>query len=387
MDDDRGQPVRRHRAGRSRADAREATGQLKQEDRPWERRGSRRSTCPTSACPRSVRRCRRDRYAERLAALRERADAAGFDRLVVYADREHSANLAFLSGFDPRFEEAMLVVGPAGDPLILVGNECYGMAGASPLAMRREHFQDFSLPSQPRDRSRPLRDILAGEGIGPGSRVGVLGWKTYADPARIEIPAFIVDELRGLVGGTRLGPQRERPAHRSRRRPADHQRRRPAGGVRARLVPDLRRPAAAVRRPRARDDRGRGGPAAALERDAAVVPPDADRRPAGGARPAEPRRPADRARRAVHGRVRDLGRAHLPRRLAGRGRRRAAGGRPRLRRPPRRARTSRPSPSGTAPCTSARSAARSRRSSTAGWATRSSASGSTRATSSTSTSG
>ena len=28
-------------------------------------------------------------YAGRLAALRERADAAGFERLVVYADREH----------------------------------------------------------------------------------------------------------------------------------------------------------------------------------------------------------------------------------------------------------------------------------------------------------
>ena len=85
-----------------------------------------------------------------------------------------------------------------------MGNECYGMAGAAPLPMRRERFQDFSLPSQPRDRSRPLRDILAGEGIGPGTRVGVLGWKSYADPARIEIPAFIVDELRGLVGGLGL---------------------------------------------------------------------------------------------------------------------------------------------------------------------------------------
>ena len=36
---------------------------------------------------------------------------AGYDRLVVYADREHSANLSFLTGFDPRFEEALLVVG------------------------------------------------------------------------------------------------------------------------------------------------------------------------------------------------------------------------------------------------------------------------------------
>jgi hypothetical protein len=141
-------------------------------------------------------------YPERLAAFRARADAAGYDRLVVYADREHSANLAFLTGFDPRFEEAMLIVGSDGDPLVLVGNECYGMAGAAPLSMRRERFQDFSLPSQPRDRSRPLREILAGEGISAGSRVGVLGWKTYADPERIEVPAFIADELRSLVGGS-----------------------------------------------------------------------------------------------------------------------------------------------------------------------------------------
>jgi hypothetical protein len=41
-------------------------------------------------------------YAARVAALRERAADRGYDRLVVYADREHSANLAYLSGFDPR---------------------------------------------------------------------------------------------------------------------------------------------------------------------------------------------------------------------------------------------------------------------------------------------
>src|SRR5215831_4778962 len=128
------------------------------------------------------------RYAERIAALRERADARGLDRLVVYADREHSANLSFLTGFDPRFEEALLLVnvggsGVADDPLILVGNENWGTAGAAPLPMRRERFQDFSLPSQPRDRSRPLAEILAEAGIGKGTRVGVLGWKTYADRA------------------------------------------------------------------------------------------------------------------------------------------------------------------------------------------------------------
>ena len=74
------------------------------------------------------------------------------------------------------------------------------MAAAAPLPMRTVLFQEFSLPGQPRDRSRPLGEILAAEGIGKGSRVGVVGWKTYASRETIEAPAFIVDELRRLTG-------------------------------------------------------------------------------------------------------------------------------------------------------------------------------------------
>ena len=139
------------------------------------------------------------RYAERIEALRARMATRGYDRLVVFADREHSASLSFLTGFDPRFEEAILVIGPDDDPAILVGNECFGMAGAAPLAMRRVLHQDLSLPSQPRDRSRPLADVLADEGIARGGRVGVVGWKTYASRSTLEVPAFLVDALRGLV--------------------------------------------------------------------------------------------------------------------------------------------------------------------------------------------
>ncbi len=142
-----------------------------------------------------------DVYASRLEGLRERADARGYDRVVVYADREHSANAAFLTGFDPRFEEALLVIGPEDDPAVLVGNECWGIAGAAPVALRRHRFQDFSLPNQPRDRSLPLAEILRSEGIGPGSRVGVVGWKTYAGPGMSDVPAYLLDELRDLVGG------------------------------------------------------------------------------------------------------------------------------------------------------------------------------------------
>jgi len=138
-------------------------------------------------------------YADRLERLRARMDEAGYDRLVVYADREHSANLTYLTGFDPRFEEAVLVVGPDDEPAILVGNECYGMAGAAPLPMRRHLFQDLSLPGQPRDRSRSLAEIFGDEGIRESSRVGVVGWKEFADRRTIEVPAYIVDELRSMT--------------------------------------------------------------------------------------------------------------------------------------------------------------------------------------------
>ena len=157
-------------------------------------------TLPDFGMPAAMPAIPADVYAARLGRLRERADARGHDLVVVYADREHSANLAYLTGFDPRFEEALLVVGPSGDPAILVGNECWGIAGVAPLTMRRHRFQDFSLPQQPRDRSKPLAEILREEGIGRGSRVGLCGWKAYAHPGMSDVPAYLVDELRAMVG-------------------------------------------------------------------------------------------------------------------------------------------------------------------------------------------
>ncbi|NNF68168.1 MAG: hypothetical protein HKN01_00220 [Acidimicrobiia bacterium] len=139
-------------------------------------------------------------YADRMERFRAMAAGRGYDRVLVWADREHSANLSYLTGFDPRFEEALLIVGPAGEPAILVGNECWGMAAAAPLPMRRHMFQDFSLPAQPRDASRPLANILSEEGIAPGTRVGVIGWKNYERPDQLDLPAYLVDEVRRLIG-------------------------------------------------------------------------------------------------------------------------------------------------------------------------------------------
>src|SRR5918993_849199 len=116
------------------------------------------------------------RHAERVDRLRERAAERSYDAVVVYADREHSASMSYLTGFDPRFEEALLVVGPGDPPAILAGNECRKLAGAAPLPVRTHLYQDLSLPSQPRDRSRPLGEILRSEGVTAGRRVGLVGW-------------------------------------------------------------------------------------------------------------------------------------------------------------------------------------------------------------------
>jgi hypothetical protein len=140
-------------------------------------------------------------YPQRLDRLRERMAARGYDALVVYGDREHSANLAWLTGFDPRFEEAILVVRPSGPPTLLAGNECIGLARAAALPVEAVLHQDLSLPSQPRDRSKPLRDVLRDAGIRRGQQIGVAGWKAPRDRTSIEASAFLVDALREIGGG------------------------------------------------------------------------------------------------------------------------------------------------------------------------------------------
>ncbi|MGA9041608.1 MAG: hypothetical protein WB421_13835, partial [Terriglobales bacterium] len=64
---------------------------------------------------------------------REAYARAACDWLVVYADREHMANMAFLTGFEPRFEEALLLLGPKERRVLIVGNEGEGYAPVARL--------------------------------------------------------------------------------------------------------------------------------------------------------------------------------------------------------------------------------------------------------------
>ncbi len=152
----------------------------------------------------------------------------GLTHIVVYADREHFANLTYLTGFDPRFEESLLIVGKTATPLILVGNECEAYLGISSLhnagRMRHERFQTFSLLGQPRGRSRSLREILAEEGIDSDARVGAVGYKYFDAADALDIPSYIADTLRELAGSVNVVN-------------ATHLFMHPGGGLRAKCTP------------------------------------------------------------------------------------------------------------------------------------------------------
>ncbi|MEQ1768847.1 MAG: hypothetical protein ABL879_03335 [Devosia sp.] len=145
-------------------------------------------------------------YAARFDALGRARRAASIDALVIYADREHSANLAWLTGFDPRFEEALLIIAPGETPTLLAGPENLGRAQNAMIEVAARLYPPFGLMGQDRSQTPALDEVLTTAGIKPGHRVGVLGWKYYGldEAARpeswFETPAFIIDTLRKMVG-------------------------------------------------------------------------------------------------------------------------------------------------------------------------------------------
>jgi len=145
----------------------------------------------------------------RLDAVRAAMAARGLDRLFVYGDREHAANIHWLTGFDPRFEEAFLVVGPEGPALLAAGNECLPYTAPSPLAACGRivvaHCPALSLISQPRSPGLTMAAIIDAA-VPAGARIGTAGWKYWEPgevetPARsLEIPAVFADLLRQRAG-------------------------------------------------------------------------------------------------------------------------------------------------------------------------------------------
>ncbi len=147
-----------------------------------------------------------DEHRARLETLTAAMADARLDLLAVYADREHAANLAYLTGFDPRFEEALLLMDARGGRLLLVGNECMHYLPHPSLGLPVRRFQEFSLMGQSRSETPPLKAILEDFGVSKRARVGAVGWKYFGpgvveDPAHaLDLPAYLADALRALAG-------------------------------------------------------------------------------------------------------------------------------------------------------------------------------------------
>lgn len=145
-------------------------------------------------------------FRNRLDQIRLRTKQSGLDILVVYADREHAANFSFVTGFDPRFEEAILIIASGRDPVIATGPENLGRARNAAIAPQVILYPPFGLLGQDRTKTPPLVQILADAGIGKAQKVGVAGWKYFSDleasdhQTWSEVPSFIVDALRRSVG-------------------------------------------------------------------------------------------------------------------------------------------------------------------------------------------
>lgn len=144
-------------------------------------------------------------YQSRFQSLASLMKTRGFDHLVIYGDREHFSNILFLTGFEPRFEEALLVFSKdQWPPLLMVGNEGLGFSNVIPFAIDKEVYPDFSLIGQPNESNKNLKDIFAAIGIKSHSKVGVVGWKYYPKAAipeeKIDVPYYIVKALIDLVG-------------------------------------------------------------------------------------------------------------------------------------------------------------------------------------------
>lgn len=145
-------------------------------------------------------------YRGRLDRLRARMQQQDLSVFVIYADREHFANMAYFTGVDPRFEEALLIIGKGRDPVMITGPENQGPAKASAIDIDVVLYPPFGLLGQDRSQTRPLAELLREVGIGPADRVGVAGWK-YFTPAEfpkpefvLEIPSFVAEALRDIAG-------------------------------------------------------------------------------------------------------------------------------------------------------------------------------------------
>lgn len=142
---------------------------------------------------------------KRCRKVMDRMEEAQMDSLIIYGDLEHGQNFAYLTGFLPRFEEALLVLNRDGHHAMMMGNENLNKVSCARIKAQAIHVPFFSLPNQPMDGECSLVECFQRAGLKTGSRIGIAGWKHFT--SRIldnrylfDVPAYIVEAVRETAG-------------------------------------------------------------------------------------------------------------------------------------------------------------------------------------------
>lgn len=134
----------------------------------------------------------------------------GLDALVVYADLEHGNNFEYLTGFLPRFEEALLILFRDGTAELLLGNENLNKAPKSRIRASAIHVPYFSLPNQPMYGEKRMEDILRESRLCTARHIGLAGWKLFREERKgaessdcqyYDLPYYLVNALITVCPG------------------------------------------------------------------------------------------------------------------------------------------------------------------------------------------
>lgn len=146
-----------------------------------------------------------EEYRARIGRLLGMAKDDGLTAVIVYGDREHCANVHYLSGYDPRFEETLFLLKMEAVPKLIVGLEGDDYSKISPLEIDRRLYSGFGLQGQPATDNN-IKDILMECGLKPDDKVGLIGWKTYPEgdyqhgELISDLPHYLVEAIAAITG-------------------------------------------------------------------------------------------------------------------------------------------------------------------------------------------
>jgi len=146
-------------------------------------------------------------YFERIRKLKTDLKNNKMESAIIYADREHFANMHYLTGFDPRFEEALLIINAKEDCTYLItGPENQGYSNISKINIIKKEFPTFGLLGQNRTGNLTLENILLDCNIKNKKNCGVVGWKYFTfdefekPESTFDIPNYILNSLEKVTG-------------------------------------------------------------------------------------------------------------------------------------------------------------------------------------------